>query len=804
MMMMTTKPNLKTMNPKIYLYVLLALILMPLSSCSDEPFGGGAAEGDGDLPVEFTFEWPGITATRGFDDMMVKTKFSDGDVIHVVGTFRTSTLQEDGSYTPGIVSRYGILKFNGKNRKWEAQEGNKLTWPSTSTEGTFYAYYLSNYSTGILTDKPVEVTLAEITPENDPLMAPNTGYMPYGHGVNLQFQHLCAHLTLDDLEPMVSQKYFFTSNDVLDPETKQKKAFNNAFKLSLTENNGVNPDGTPNDSLTGNPALKFEFCQVQDPDYPDLIYISGNPVETKTDDAEGNLKIGSKVGYFLEPGFYEKFTLKYPAGQLDPYNYLTYDYNTIPENWDGVEYTKTAPDLKAGTTYTLTITKSPGVIIESPPSGEGWDENESPLDVNVPDFLDAVRNGKSYTNEGGTLILEQTPEGTKLLHNIDFKNFSYTEFTDLSFRPDVLEGNTFDGNYKYISNLGSPLFRNNYGNIKNIGLKGVHFSGTSVETQISQDGDETDNLTDRSRHGALCMWNRSTARIENVRLSDVSMTIEIQYNNLQDDGNEVHNVGCIVGSNTGRINEVELGGPFRLTVTGDDVKNAMVLVGGLGGQNTGNGRISNVSLFDDTFSLSITNLCKGDYGLYAVGGIIGMSSSYISDVILSNVTINGTSSQGVISYMGGMAGQLEVTGTSTGAMTDCIVSGTVRAGITRQAGDIDGVAYTGGMVGYDSNVPVTGCRSAVSVIGTTNMQPNVTYGTGGAFGRILKPSIFSDLIVYGPRLQSPTGGTASPEYPNYVGNFAGIGPLGQDWNTDYAGNNIMLNQFVTQNIGYFM
>ena len=84
------------------------------------------------------------------------------------------------------------------------------------------------------------------------------------------------------------------------------------------------------------------------------------------------------------------------------------------------------------------------------------------------------------------------------------------------------------------------------------------------------------------------------------------------------------------------------------------------------------------------------------------------------------------------------------------------------------------------------------------------MQANVTYGTGGAFGRILKPSTFTDLIVYGPKLQSPTGVNTSDTYTTYVGNFAGIGPEGQDWDTDYAGNNIMLNQFVKDNIGYFM
>lgn len=779
---------------KIIRYLTLALAAVWFAGCSDEiPFGH--EDTDGELPVEFLFEWPGVTETRGFDDATVKTKFSEGDVIHIVGTFKTQALQDDGNYKDGITARYGALRYNSKTRQWEAVAGNRLTWPSISTEGKFYAYYISA-ANGLITqqDDPITISLSDVTPETDPLWVPETQYMKYGHAVNLQFQHLCSYLTLIDLEPMVASKYFFTTESVGDSEGGTKP-FNNAFQLTLVEN-----DGSVDADLAGTPQLEFKFISIKDPEYDDMVYISGNAATLVETDSEGEEKNVTKVGYFLEPGLYNTFELKYPAIAPATYQYLTYNYEDIPPSVGGIEYTNIPPDLEAGKTYTLTVTKSPGITIVTPPPGDGWDENGESTDINVRDFLKSIRDGNEYVNEEGTLILEAVPGGTKLLKNVDFKNADYEDFmNELGFLPDVLQGSTFDGNYHYINNLGCPLFRYNYGTITNLGLRNINFTSESVEYSY----DNGENTEDRSRHGALCMWNRSDGTISNVRMSDVTMTIDVKYNNNEDDGNEVHNIGGVVGSNTGNVSEIYLGGKYNITVKGTNVQNAEVLIGGIVGQNAGGGSLNDVSILDDSFAMTITNNCTGNLGMYSVGGIVGSSSGYITGVILSNVIINSRNSSGVVSYIGGMAGKLDVSDGSTGYMTSCIVSGSASAGVTKQDEYVPGQSYIGGMVGYDNNVSVTGCRAAVSVTGSDVVNNGVTYGTGGAFGRIQSSSLFENLIAYGAKLAAPNG--TSNVGSNYVGNFAGIGPKGETWADDYADKNIIFHSFEgLPEIGVFM
>lgn len=779
----------------IYPILIIALVTL-LGSCREDDPKWGNDSSDLEMPVEFNFQWPGITETRGFDDANVKTKFVDGDVVHIVGTFKTKALLENGDYEEGMTARYGALKYNEKTRQWEPVAGNKLTWPSISTEGTFYAYYLSG-SNGLFTDydSPVEVNLSKVTAETDPLMAPSTGWMVYGHAVNLQFNHLCAYLTLENMEPNVASNYFFTTENVKTAVDGVSHPFNNAFTLTLTEN-----DGSENEDLAGTPELKFQFVRDPDPAFNDMVYISGNTTLSSYQDGEGEEKNVTKVGYFLEPGYYETFDLHYPATAPNTYPYLTYDYNTIPDKVGGVEYDNIPPDLEAGTTYTLNITRAPGVTIVNPPSSEGWDDEGESETVDPEQFLEAVRNGWEYKNEDGTLILEQTPEGTKLLHNVDFGFFSYDRFMSLRFLPDVLEGKVFDGDYHYISNLGSPFLRNNYGTVRNLGLKNVRFEGISEE--YAPTANETDNIKDRSRHGALCMWNRSNAVISNVRIENVDMTINVQYLNTASDGTEVHNIGCAVGSNTGTISELAFAENFNLTVNGSNVQNAEVLIGGVIGQNAGNGNLYDVSLYDESFALTITNNCRGDLGLYAVGGIVGKSSGYITGVIMSDVTIDCKSSSGVDSYIGGMAGQLDVSENSTSYVKNCILGGIVSAGITKSYNDFPGQSYIGGMVGYDNKVEVSGCRASVSVYGSASVSENVTYATGGAIGSIQSPATFENLIAYGPVLQAPSGAPAT-DGANYIGNFAGTGPKGQTWN-DYADKNIILRSFNIENIGAFI
>ena len=774
----------------IYSFLILSLLIL-FGACREDDLMWGNGTTNGELPVEFNFQWPGISETRGFDDANVKTKFTDGDLIHIVGTFTTEELQADGSKVEGITARYGALRYNGETRQWEPAAGNELTWPSISTKGDFYAYYVSA-SNGLFTDfnSPITVNLSTVTPESDPLMASPTGYIVYGHAVNLQFNHLCTYLTLENMEPNVASRYFLTMPNVKETESGPTRNFNNAFSLSLTEN-----DGSVNPALRGTPELTFKFLQMPDPDFADMVYISGNTTLHSYQDEEGEEKNVTKVGYFLEPGYYDNFRVLYPASAPSYYEYLTYNYNDIPDNVGGIDYENTPPQLEAGRTYTLNITRSPGVKIVNPPPADGWDDEGVSVDVDPKKFLESVRNGSEYKNDDGTVILEQTAEGTRLRYNVNFNNFTYQQFLDLGFLPDLLEGREFDGDHHYISNIDCPLLRNNYGTIKNLGIKNVKYSAVSQEEAPSIN--ETDNINDRSRHGALCMWNRSNAVVNNVKIENVDISITVQYDNPDPDGNEVHNMGCVVGSNTGTINELSLGGEFKLSVYGEDVHNAEVLIGGIIGQNAGNGTLSDVSLYDDNFSLTITNYCQGQLGLYAQGGIVGKSSGYITGVIMSDVTIDSTHSSGVVSYIGGMAGRLDVSDTSTGYIRNCIIGGKVSAGTTKPSNSIKGQSYIGGMVGYDTNVEVSDCRASVSVIGATSVSDNVIYGTGGAFGRIQNPATFVNLIAYGPQLKAPPGtqNTDGGDYANYVGNFAGIGPVGQSWNQDYADKNIILHSF---------
>lgn len=781
-------------------YIFAAAFLLLFSGCMEDDWPQLIQDdNNGELPVEFVFQWPGITETRGFDDAAVKTKFVDHDVIHIIGTFETEELMEDGTVKAGYTARYGALQYDAKTRQWLPVPGNKLTWPSISTKGKFYAYYLSQQqSTGLITeyDAPIKASLSDITPESDPLMAPETQYMAYGHAVKLQFQHLCSYLTLIDLEPMVASNYFFSTTGI--GESGQEP-FHNAFKLTLTHNTDSDiPD------LVNTPQLVFEFDTEQNPEYNNSVFISGNAVLNQETDAEGEGKSVTKVGYFLEPGLYKTFELTYPSIAPNTYRYLSYDYDKIPTNVGGVDFENRKPDLEAGKTYTLTVTKSPGVTIELPPSGEGWDEDGPSEEIDVKEFLKAVREGTEYRNKEGTLILESMPDGTKLLKNVDFGSYNYENFnTELGFLPDVIQGRTFDGNYHYIHNLGCPLFRYNYGTITNLGIKNAKIDAVSLEYSY---GDEV-NSADRSRHGTVCMWNRPEGLISNVRVSDVDMTIHVEYNNSEDDGSEVHNIGAVVGSNTGRLSGIYLGDKFKVAVVNStnsvDIENAEVLIGGVAGQNAGGGNISDVAMLTDDFTMTISNSCTGKLAMYNIGGIVGASSGYVSGVILSDITINSKGSSGVVSYIGGMAGNLVVTDDSSGSMTNCIVSGTVSAGTTKASEYIGGQAYTGGMVGYDDNVPVTGCRSSVSVSGAPSVSESVIYGTGGAFGRIVSPSVFNSLIAYGAMLQAPGG--SNPTGSNYIGNFAGIGPVGQDWDSDYADKNIIFRSFNDlRPIGVFM
>lgn len=764
-----------------HLLCLLAVLPMVMG-CSDDVYSSESDDWSGEIPVELDIHYP---STRKFgENDKVKTSFQGGDIIHVLGEFKTRSLTEEGDSIYGTLSRYGAFRYNQDKRSWEAvgdenSQKGKLTWPTIATEGTFTAYFVAG-SDGTLTNSPMGAQLlSDITPATDPLEATSgTTPIPYGYAVPLNFTHKCANLTLIELEPMVAESYFFTC--------EKKENFHNAFQLSLGKDN--------NDQQT----LNFTFLRVPDSKSHD-VYISSKVAEMEDE----NGKTIAKANYFLEPGYYDTFSLFYPAGD-NTIRYLDYDYNKIPEGVGGQANTR--PDLQANTTYTLTISKSPGVTIISPPSADGWDENGDGVKVDVEEFLKAVCNQQDYyyeENDINTQILEKTANGTRLLHNVDFQHFDYADFEDKEFLPDLKAGLVFDGNHHYIQNLGSSLFYKNYGTIQNLGIENIEIFAISY------------TAGENNRHGALCMYNRSeSATINNIRVKNVEMKVSIQSEIVVgEDGKETHNIGCVIGSNDGTVSEVALGGKFELIVEGkqeDKYKehvNASVLIGGFVGQNAGTGKIHDVSPLDNEQTITIINKCIGEIGSYSVGGMVGESLGIIADVILADVKIDGSESQGITSYMGGIAGQLNVSEdlSETADLRSCIVSGSVKTGsIHLPPPSLSAASYVGGLVGADLKVPVSDSRAAISIDASAEVVEGGTYAIGGAFGRIREAASdykFKDIIAYGSLLKGPSN-AAESGIDSYVGNFAGIVPAGHTWDDNYAGNGITVRQFSgLQNIG---
>ena len=749
-------------------HTLSILLVLPfLAGCAENLYPDRQPDSNGEeLPIEFDFRMPTTRGTDGIDEN--KKSFAEGDVIHVLGTFNTKELQEDGSRKEGSTKRYGAYEY--KNRQWVAQEP-KLGWPSVAVNGTFEAYYIGQ-SNGVLTDlteiQPVllsDLTKEKDKPHCDPLKA-KSDQVDYGHAVKMDFEHLCAYLTLIDLEPQVASAYWFYRKD--------GELLNNAFKFGMEWDADKKPK-----------AFIFDFCAVSNEnEYDGLVYIAS---DVDTDFTNG--KAVTQANYFLEPGRYETFLLCYPAeADKTYYNYLEYDYNRIPPQAGGTETENHEPQLEAGTAYRLTVTKSPGITINSPSSGEDWHDGPPYFDVDVEAFLHAIYNKTDYTyNE--TKILEATADGVKLLQNVDFNKKDYAEFDDTAFLPNVMEGTVFDGDYHYIQNLAWPLFRYNYGTIKNLGIHDIDISATSCEYKFEDDG----NNVDKSRHGALCMWNRSHATINNVRVANVTLNVTVQSKIKDgDDSSETHNIGGIVGSNTGNISEAALSGPFVIKVDGDDT-NASVLIGGIAGQNAAEGTISGVKPLESDLSFLITNECQSQFGSYSIGGVVGESSGFIEGVILSDVIIDGTKSTGVTSYIGGIAGQLAVSTSSSASLASCIVEGSVTAGITAPYKALTSGSYIGGIAGADLDVSVLGCRTLVSVHGPGSelLREGVIYATGGAFGRIRSATtLIENIIAYGSALDGPDDAAKK----QYVGSFSGIVPKGLTWE-NYANNNISIRPF---------
>ena len=761
-------------NPFFRIVALTGLLASLLGACTDDGVlrDEAAEQPDGELPVVFEFALPAATRTELIQDW---NSFQDKDVIHIEGTF---TLDSE----PTATIRYGAMQYDAANRRWNPVSDSQLTWPDTATGGSFRAFFVHRSQSlqgGVIQpgEQSLTYNLSELQWNNDPLQAATDPDqpLPYGHAVRLEFSHVCSFLTIRGIGGMAADRLWFTSEKVKREETDTEgHPLNNAFYLKREADN----------------SLELVFTQSPDANYKDLVYISAAPQSVKND---------TQVQFFLEPGYYDRFALNYPVAPSETTTQIEYTY--VPS---GEESHK--PQLEANHSYLLDISKSKGITINNPPKGEdeeNWHDAGDPELVDYNDFLRAVVNAQDYVKDGKEILKANGRNGTKLLCNVSFNYEKYTllkkkgdETED--FDPVIPVGNTFDGGYYYIEQIGCPIFHRNLGTIKNLGLRDIQAAFISDESDdISQK-----SRLDRSRNGILCMWNETTGIIENIRISggaEITAQVKNDTDTEQDKeaSQETHNIGCIIGSNTGRVADVALSGTFRLTVEGyaDESINkdvdATVMIGGIVGQNAGNGSITNVAPYDETndpLQFVITNTCAGNLGAYYVGGIAGASSSLISWVTLPQVTVDSSQSESLALYMGGIAGELSLIGTQSAATSSCVISGTVQAGKVAPAGEGTAASksYIGGLSGALGQA-VTDCRTSVAVTVPAEGSSGVIYATGGAFGRI--------LAVEGVQLENITAyGTSLTGPAQCIGYFAGIVPAGKSW-TDYQSLNILLNEY---------
>ena len=743
----------------LYILTLTLISMLGLWSCKED-FSEKRLSLDGNIPVEFSFDTPvNLAGTRGVDDY--KQLFAVNDVIHVQATFTSNN-----GATENV---YGAMRLN-ESRKWVSVDGSEIYWPFDAVSGTFKAYYIYGSNGPLYKGMTTKtINLSDIDDTQDPLEALKED-VKYGNAVNMQFTHACTHLTLEKLDQNVTDYYWF----VLSGEEQIK----NAFSLSLNNQN----------------ELSLDFTSIEDPYYKNVAYISRRSeimtAEEEVVDKDGETKTISKTynkaSFYLAPGIYNSFELR----TNNNFPYMSFN-NSIP----GDEATeRKAGELFANHPYILNVEFAKGADYVTN-ADEDWAENEEAFKVDVKEFLNAVRQGKEYTGKaenGEDVPILRVVNGTLvLLRNLDFQLYKDYTFAQLGFYPDVSAGTVLEGNLHYIENIGHPIFRFNYGTIQNLGLKKMNSEVTAFET--------ADDDNDFSRIGGLCLRNRQGATIRNIRMEDFDFTIKIQAEDPQSakQSNDNFSIGGLCGDNLSTISEISLKGKININVKplGETSANiyyyvdANINIGGIVGNHTM--ILSDVGpQTGETFSVTITNTCKGrdewGSGVFCIGGAVGQSTANeISQVVMRDVEIIATESDGYQQYIGGLVGRLRGSSTADTKyfMSDCTVNGKLTCGTVSQFGETatSPYSYIGGISGNARDYKISNCRAVCDVNATTTTNTGATYATGGAIGLIQSGVTLFDNSAYGSSLKGPQGGEGITAY---VGNFAGIARTNYSWNGD--------------------
>lgn len=741
------------------------LAAVALTGCRDDDFSIDDVEMGPDGGVVFRVDIDNMEGTRGAVDLSKKGFVAD-ELLHVRAVYHC---RDNGrEYTK---LEYGVLRYKG-NGTWEPySDAYALRWPDDAVSGDFSAYYIYG-SNGVLSEyTPDPKLLSDYNFDEIPLHC-EVDNIGYGRAVKLQMKRLFSLLTLTDMKEGISDEFWFY---VPEESNVSGRELNNAFQFVF------NPE-----TYEMTPVFK----QIKSAEYTDR---NGNPmafVKSRLTQGEKDGIMATEINYLLEPGVYHQFNVLYPRGKNAYATYITYGRDLE---------VKTGPEgFVANGRYTFSILKSLGVIVTETPES-GWDKEAPVIIVDVEAFLKALNSGSDYYEEDRNThemvqILEQTLEGTRLLHNIDFRYFPYDVFENGMFRPTL--NNTFDGNYHYIYRMACPLVYENNGAIINLGIRQARTEAILSTERMMRYGEIYDN----SYNGLISSINQGT--VSNIRVIDCEMTVDVITSSPDEPTQEAHNVGLLFGVNRGSAFDIGIAENLRLTVRTAQGETLMpsVSIGGLAGQNLGT--IYGVNYIEDdreTFGvpdLTVVNECRGENGVYRVGGVTGNNTGSLVDIFINNVDVDSSASDGLESYVGGITGENPTSANAAPRISGCIVRGTAKAGRVTPVLNLDAFSYTGGVAGsLNVQLILEDCSVSVGVTGSPFTSDEVEYAEGGVAGAIGRNAVYAEgtiykLACYGSSL---TG-------PGYKGDFAGIVAAGYGW-SHYQDNEINLRKIVNQYVG---
>ena len=742
------------------------------SACSDEELIGAPTEAASEpTPVRFEVSCAPLVEPDG---AVIRSKpadktWKDGETLQITATF-TGT-EDLNTY----ANQYSCYKYSAADDEWVAV-GSGLFWPTGAKEGTFTAYYLAGLN-GIITtsgelpeNSTDEYLLGTIAEGEDPLYC--TTKKQYGRSINLQFEHLCTHLTLQDVKQNIADTYWLYRDSAEIP---------NAYKLTYNRNDN---------------KLKFEFV-CSDANQTDASHFF---VSRKRQSSESS----SWVDFYLAPSERAEGETRESADTDKRYGYgkgckLNY-YNDHPY----LSFTSEELDaLQAGYHYELSVNRYMGIVPESPESFPDK-PTENDVEVDIPELLAGIRDKKDVRDEEGQLVLKaEGVEVPHLLRDVDFKKFNPIEYVKEhpEWKMPSLNSVRLDGNFHSFIDVAYPIFFEiENGEIYNLAIRNskveIKVEDIQEMNRLAIQGSSTSHGSLNSDFGILCCFFNGL--LSNFLLEDVAMIVH--FDNRLTEGlssNLDFSIGCITARQTtsnqsnAKIENVQLRGDVKLTVQTDEDHTASAVqdafVGILAGQS--GARIEGVTCEKGLATgkekeglCTVSVPIKGD-NIVTVGGLVGQEVMEAKEINV-NVEVDASELDVNQCYVGGLFGVIVNQSANKGIVTNCTASVTVKGGISHPINDATyAYSYCGGIAGkinfgeldrIDITGSVTGGNETTKRTENTRMM---VYATGGGFGYVTAND--ATAVKNCRTLATVSEAQLQTEnlYGNATGRFAGMSPL---------------------------